>query len=324
VDTLNWRPGAASARPHRARLNAAVRRFFAGRGVLEVETPVLSRGAPMDPGVASWRALAPDGAAGYLQTSPEYPMKRLLADGSGDIYQLARVFRGEEQGRRHNPEFTLLEWYRLGYDDLRLMDEVVELVHTLAAEDARWHRPQAGAHRVAYADLFREGLGLDVLVCSAEDCADVAAGAGLAIHGELDRDGWLDALMALVLAPGFPADRLTLVFDYPESQAVLARPSPRSPGCASRFELYWGDLELANGFHELTDPAIFRARLERDRERRRRNGQELPGADVFFAAAMRSGLPDCAGVALGIDRLLMCLLGAGHIAEVIDFPWGRA
>ncbi|TVP83527.1 MAG: EF-P lysine aminoacylase GenX [Thioalkalivibrio sp.] len=320
----DWRPAAAPARPHRARLNALLREFMAARGVLEVETPVLSGGAPLDPGVESWRAQAPGGGAGYLQTSPEYPMKRLLAAGSGDIYQLARVFRGEEQGPRHNPEFSLLEWYRLDFDDRRLADEVVELVQAVAAGDPGWFRPRPEVCRVRYADLFLDAFGLDPLDCTARDCAAVAERTGLSIAGALDRDGWLDALMSLVLAPGFEPERLTLVHDYPESQAVLARPSAADPGYALRFELYWGDLELANGFHELTDPAIFVERRERDIERRRRNGQDMPDPDGLFAAAMHAGLPDCAGVALGVDRLLMRLIGAAHIDRVIDFPWGRA
>ncbi len=324
MPAVNWRPAAPQARVHRARLNAALRAFLSARGLLEVETPILSRGAPLDPGVESWRALAPDGAAGYLQTSPEYPMKRLLADGAGDIFQLARVFRGEEQGPRHNPEFSMLEWYRLDYDHRRLMDEVLELVHAVAGADPDWMRPRRSARYVAYADLYQETLGLDPLSCDVDECMVVAERLGLGIVGQLDRDGWLDALMALVLAPGFAPDALTMVFDYPESQAVLARPCAYAPGYASRFELYWGDLELANGFHELNDPSIFAARCEQDRARRWRNGQAVPDADDLFARAMRAGLPDCAGVALGVDRLLMCLLGETDIARVIDFPWGRA
>jgi lysyl-tRNA synthetase class 2 len=324
MNTSDWRPGAAAARVDRARLNAGLRAFFSVRGVLEVETPLLSAGAPQDPGVESWRAFSPDGASGYLQTSPEYPMKRLLAAGAGDIYQFARVFRGGEQGRRHNPEFSLLEWYRLGYDHHRLMDELVDLVHAVAALDPRWNRPLGGVRRLSYRDLFRDELDLDVLSCTPQECASTASGAGLELTGRLDRDAWLDALVSLVLAPRFPADTLTLVFDFPESQAVLARPSGAAPGYASRFELYWGDLELANGFHELTDPEIFLARRDRDRAQRADAGQALPDFDDFFASAMMAGLPDCAGVALGLDRLLMCLRGAHEIADVIDFPWGRS
>lgn len=321
---MDWRPSAASARPHRARLNALLRACMADRGVLEVETPVLSLGAPLDPGVESWRAQAPGGAVGYLQTSPEYPMKRLLAAEAGDIYQLARVFRGDEHGIRHNPEFSLLEWYRLGFDDRRLADEAAEIVQTVAAADPRWCQPRREVRRVRYADLFGAGLGLDPLACSERECAQAAARSGLSVTGDLDRDGWLDALMSLVLAPRFEPDRLTLVHEYPESQAVLARPSVEHPGYAHRFELYWGDLELANGFYELTDPRVFLDRRGQDVECRRRNGQVIPDADPFFALAMHAGLPDCAGVALGVDRLLMRLLGAERIDEVIDFPWGRA
>ncbi len=321
---MSWRPGAGPARAERARLNAVVRQFFAERGVLEVETPVLSRGAPLDPGVESWRAQAPDGTAGYLQTSPEYPMKRLLAADSGDIYQLARVFRGDEQGRRHNPEFSLLEWYRLGFDDQRLMAEVVELVQVLAAAVPHWRAPEASVQRVTYAALFHNELGLDPLHCEPEACQAVAEAHGLNLVGALDRDGWLDALMALVLAPRLPPNQLTLVFDYPESQAVLARASPSAPGYASRFELYWGDLELANGFYELQDPAVFAARRVQDLATRQRRGQTIPEADPFLPQALQAGLPDCAGVALGVDRLLMRLLDVDDIARVIDFPWGRA
>ena len=320
----DWHPLATFARPHRARLNALLRGFMAERGVLEVETPVLSRGAPLDPCVESWRAFAPGGVSGYLQTSPEYPMKRLLAAGERDIYQLARVFRGEERGARHNPEFSLLEWYRLGFDDRRMADELVELLQSLAAADPRWSRPQPEVRRIRYAELFADAFGLDPLACTEEECAAVAADAGLSIAGDLDRDGWLDALVSLVLTPRFEPDRLTLIHDYPESQAVLARPSMEHQGYAARFELYWGDVELANGFHELTDPQIFVSRRNRDIERRRRNGQTVPIADSFFAPAMHAGLPDCAGVALGVDRLLMRLLGIARIDEVIDFPWGCA
>ncbi len=250
-------------------------------------------------------------------------MKRLLADGAGDIYQLSRVFRGEEQGRRHNPEFSLLEWYRLDYDDRRLANEVTDLVFTVAALDPDWIEPVPELRRVRYADLFQEMLDLDPLSCGVADCAAAARREGLDVAGELDLDGWLDALMAMVLAPRFAQGQLTVIFDFPESQAVLARPSPRSPGCASRFELYWGDLELANGFHELDDPAIFEARRDQDIQRRRLNGQTIPEADALFAQAMHAGLPDCAGVALGVDRLLMRLLGEVDIARVLDFPWGK-
>ncbi|WP_026340583.1 EF-P lysine aminoacylase EpmA [Thioalkalivibrio sp. ALJT] len=320
----DWRPCApAAARSARARLLMGLRAFFAARGVLEVETPILSQGAPQDPMLESWVAEAPDGARGYLQTSPEYPMKRLLAAGASDIYQIARVFRGGESGPRHNPEFTLLEWYRHGLDHHALAREVVALIGELAAQTPEWCSPR-GCEEVAYADLFRSTLGVDPATVDAAELEQVAAAQGFSVGGELDRDGWLDALISLVLAPDFPPDRLTILVDYPESQAVLARPCPGRPGYAARFELYWGALELANGYHELTDPDLFRQRRERDIAIRRARGQPLPPADPHLEAALDAGLPDCAGVALGVDRLLMQLLGRAHIVDVLDFPWPRA
>ncbi|WP_018879931.1 MULTISPECIES: EF-P lysine aminoacylase EpmA [unclassified Thioalkalivibrio] len=319
----DWRPGAAPARAARARLLAGLRAFFADRGVLEVETPILGRGAPQDPMLESWEARAPGGEQGYLQTSPEYPMKRLLADGAPDIYQIARVFRGGESGPRHNPEFTLLEWYRHRLDHRDLAREVVALIADQAAQSREWHAPR-GCVVIPYAELFRSTLGLDPAAAEAKELERAAAARGLAVAGELDRDGWLDALISLVIAPGFPPDRLTVVVDYPESQAVLARPCPESPGYAARFELYWGDLELANGYHELTDPELFRRRRERDIAIRRARGQPLPPPDDYLEAALDAGLPDCAGVALGVDRLLMRLLGVSSLDQVLDFPWSRA
>ncbi|WP_018877333.1 EF-P lysine aminoacylase EpmA [Thioalkalivibrio sp. ALE28] len=319
----DWRPGAAPARMARARLLAGLRAFFAARGVLEVETPVLGRGAPQDPMVESWEAQAPDGARGFLQTSPEYPMKRLLADGAPDIYQIARVFRAGESGLRHNPEFTLLEWYRHGLDHRALAREVVALIADQAGLSPEWRAPR-GCEEIAYADLFQTTLGVDPLAADAAGLERVAAAHGLTVGGELDRDGWLDALISLVIAPGFPPDRLTILHDYPESQAVLARPCAERPGYAARFELYWGGLELANGYHELTDPEVFRQRRARDIVLRRARGQPLPPVDRHLEAALESGLPDCAGVALGVDRLLMQLLGVSRIDQVVDFPWSRA
>lgn len=320
---VDWRPGGAGARSGRARLLAGLRRFFAAREVLEVETPVLSHGAPLDPMLESWEACAPDGDRGYLQTSPEYPMKRLLADGAPDIYQIARVFRGGESGPRHNPEFTLLEWYRHGLDHLELAREVGSLIRAQAAPQTDWSQPQ-GYRELAYTDLFQMHLGVDPVAADAERLQQVARDHGLTISGELGRDGWLDALISLVLAPAFPPDCLTVVHDFPESQAVLARPSAERPGCAARFELYWGDMELANGYHELTDPAVLRYRQARDAALRRRRGQPLPQPDLHLEAALEAGLPDCAGVALGVDRLLMCLLGVDRMDQVLDFPWPRA
>lgn len=319
----DWRPGAAAARGARARLLAGLRDFFAARGVLEVETPILSHGAPLDPMVESWTAASPDGAGGYLQTSPEYPMKRLLAAGAPDIYQIARVFRGGESGPRHNPEFTLLEWYRHGQDHRRLAREVVALIMSQAGLDAAWRRP-THLREVSYQALFLDHLGVDPLAADVTALQALAARQGLEIQGTLDRDAWLDLLISLVIAPAFPDDRITVVRDYPESQAVLARPCEHDPRLAARFEVYWGALELANGYHELSDITQFRERRARDLARRRERDQVLPVSDAHLEAALEAGLPECAGVALGVDRLLMRLLGVERIEQVIDFPFASA
>jgi elongation factor P--(R)-beta-lysine ligase len=297
---------------------AGVRAFFAERGVLEVETPQVSRAAPTDPALDSL-GVATTGAPRFLQTSPEFPMKRLLCAGCTDIYQIARVFRAGEAGRFHNPEFTLLEWYRTGFDAGRLMDEVEALVRTLAVET-----DPGSAERLTYAEVFLRHAGLDPLHADEAALAACAAAHGIDLAGRLDRDGWLDLLMSQVVAPAFPAGRLTFVHDYPASQAALARLRPADPAVAERFELYWGSLELANGFHELRDAAEQAARFQKDLALRASRGLPAVPVDTRLLAALGSGLPDCAGVALGLDRLLMCLTGAGHIREVLAFGWEEA
>ena len=263
----------------------------------------------------------------YLQTSPEYAMKRLLAAGSGPIYQLARAFRDGEAGRRHNPEFTLLEWYRPGFDQHRLMDEVAELL----AEVAGVAGP---AERLTYAEAFRAHAGVDPFADPPERLAEAARGATDGAVPDLgdDRDAWLDLLMGTVVEQrlGWSGDRRrpTFVHDFPASQAALARvrtPVPGAgPAVAERFELFVGGVELANGFHELADAAEQRRRFEADLARRRALDLPEPPVDERFLAALAAGLPDCAGVALGFDRLVMLAAGAGSIAEVLAFPAGRA
>jgi lysyl-tRNA synthetase class 2 len=302
----------------RAAMLAGIRAFFAERGVLEVETPVLSRAAATDPALGSL-VVGSDAGARFLHTSPEFPMKRLLASGSGDIYQIARVFRAAEAGRYHNPEFSLLEWYRLGLDEYRLMDEVEALVRALAAEN-----DPGPAERLDYAEAFRRHAGLDPFAATVAELSTSAADHGITFSGELDRDGWLDLLMSQVVAPCFPAGRLTFIHGYPASQAALARLRPGDPPSAARFELHWGSLELANGFHELSDADEQAARFARDLEIRQSRGLSEMPVDRRLLAALQSGLPDCAGVALGLDRLLMCLTGCQHIDDVLAFGWDRA
>jgi len=307
----------------RARLYALVRDFLAARDVLEVETPVLSAAGNTEPNIESFSTMFSghvDAGARerWLRTSPEFPLKRLLAAGVGDCYELGRVFRNGEAGGRHNPEFTMLEWYRVGWDHRRLMRETIELVEAALAMVGR----RAGVRVVDYRSLFVDELGLDPA-----DAAIGALSAPLAEYGidpaGLTRDDWLDLLLTHKLQPAFPRDRITVIHDYPASQCALAKVRPGSPPLAERFELYLGPYELANGYHELNDSAEQRARFERDNARRRERGQhELPADERLLAVL--DAMPDCAGVALGIERLLMCLAGTDAIADVLAFAFAEA
>jgi lysyl-tRNA synthetase class 2 len=257
-----------------------------------------------------------------LQTSPEYAMKRLLAAGSGDIYQLCRVFRDDELGRWHEPEFTLLEWYRVGWDDARLMDEVAELLRDVLADDRSAWR----IARVRYSDALEHALGVGV------GAGSVALSAKLVEHGVdvprgLAQDALLDLAFAAVVVPSFAADSLTFVYDYPASQAALARLKPGIPAVAARFEVFARGIELANGFHELTDAAEQRRRFESEIEVRRQGGRAVPPLDEALLGALALGLPDCAGVAVGVDRLVALALGLDGVAATMSFahapPRGR-
>lgn len=300
---------------------ARIRAFFAARGVLEVETPMLSPAAATDPHLESL-AVPVAGGRRYLHTSPEFPMKRLLAAGSGDIYQICRVFRADEAGRLHNPEFTMLEWYRTGLDHHALMEEVAALVAELLGQEGR----RASFERLSFRQAFEQVLGLDPHRAETERLAAAAAERGLSVQGALSREDWLDLLMAAVIAPALPADRGSFIYDYPASQAALARVVEDETGVAvaARFELFWGEWELANGFYELGDAREQRRRFEADLARRAAAGRGCPPMDTRLLAALEAGLPDCAGVAVGLDRLLMLLTGAERIDEVLAFPWHRA
>lgn len=324
---LDWRPNADLAAVRaRAELYARIRDFFRAAGVLEVETPILSRAAVTDPALASLSTQVAIAGFGrdrplYLQTSPEFAMKRLLAAGFGPIYQICKVFRDEERGRRHHPEFSLLEWYRPGWRYERLLDEVGALVR-MALE-----RPTLPIERITYRDLFRDGLGLDPWRTEIAALRETAERAGLqGLAGlELDRDGWLDLLLTQCLEPRLGQGRLTFLCDYPPSQAALAR--VRSTGeapVAERFELYLDGVELANGFGELIDADEQRARFRADLAIRREQGRPEPPVDAALLGALTHGLPECAGVALGLDRLLMIALGAKHIDDVLTFAIERA
>ena len=318
----DWRPTASlGALKSRAALLAAARQFFAERGVLEVETPALSAAAVSDPQIESLATRVAGFAAPlYLCTSPEYAMKRLLAAGSGDIYQICRVFRDAERGRWHNPEFTLLEWYRLGFDDAALMSEVEALIGRLLAP----HRTLEPAERLSYSAALWRHAGVDAQHASEHDLTEAARSHGIVCRADLDRDAKLDLLMGLVVGPRLGSGRPCFICDYPASQAALARLKPGSPPVAARFELYLDGVELANGFHELAASGEQRARFAQDLKLRRARGQLQPPLDERLLAALAAGLPDCAGVALGFDRLAAIALAAPRLADAMAFTIDNA
>ena len=322
---MTWQPSAPfDALRLRAVLNATIRAFFAERGVIEVETPVLSRAGNTEPNIASFSLEfhgRTDGAprTRWLRTSPEYPLKRLLAAGFGDCYELGRVFRDGEAGGRHNPEFTMLEWYRLGWDHMRLIDETAELVQAALELVGR----TAALQRVSYHQLYQDRLRIDPATASIDELR-VALGDVVIDPTGLTRDDWLDLLMTHRLQPSFPADQLLAVYDYPASQCALARVRHDATPVAERFELYLGPLELANGYHELADATEQGARFDRDLQVRQERGDIQPPRDERLLQALAAGFPACAGVALGVDRLMMAMLGSGHIADVLAFDFPRA
>jgi lysyl-tRNA synthetase class 2 len=306
----------------RAEILASIRKFFAARGVLEVETPALSSAGVTDPALENVKArvrslgVAPQ----YLHTSPEFAMKRLLAAGSGDIYQICRVFRDDELGRWHQPEFTLLEWYRVGWDEQQLMSEVEALlVTTLAAAGNAAPRRSV---RVRYGDAVAASLGAAADSPTAELVARLSA-AGVDVPRDLSHDAVLDLALSTVVIGSFDAAALVFVYDYPASQAALARIKPGSPPVAARFEVFSRGIELANGFHELGDAAEQRRRFMADLEARRRAQRDVPPLDDELLAALAAGLPDCAGVAVGIDRLVALATGKTDVASVVSFAHVR-
>jgi lysyl-tRNA synthetase class 2 len=321
----DWRPTAAIETLRlRAQLLARARDYFAASGTLEVETPALVRAAVTDVHLESLRVVddAAGGATvGFLQTSPEYAMKRLLCAGAPDIYQVCRVFRAGERGGRHNPEFTMIEWYRLGIDHHALMRDVERLVHSLLQP----HRAFGPSEFVTYSEAFQRALGIDPLRAPLAGIIAALHRRGVALpesmRNDADRDDVLDLAMGTVVAASLPTDRLTFLHDFPASQAALAQVHGE---VAARFEAFWGSLELANGFHELGAAPEQQARFRADIARRRSNRQPDRTADERFITALAHGLPACSGVALGFDRLVMVAARAASIDEVVAFPYERA
>jgi lysyl-tRNA synthetase class 2 len=293
--------------------------FFAARQVLEVETPILVNAPVTDVQIDSIAVpiTMPDGVGHYLHASPEYAMKRLLAAGSGDIYQICRVFRGGgERGSLHNPEFTMIEWYRVGASLEALMQEVGDLVAELLGGAPRQHE------MLSYADALARHARIDLFAASLDSVRESAIAHGLASAnaGAASRDELLDFLMGTVVGPRLGHGALTFVHRYPKSQAALARVDPADSRVALRFELYADGIELANGFDELANAREQRERFEADRAERARRGLPDRAPDARLLAALESGLPGCAGVALGFDRVMMLARQAQRIDAVIAFP----
>lgn len=320
----DWQPTATVAvLRQRAEIMRQLREFFLQRDALEVETPTLSRAANTDPNIDSfmtkYEGPGPSGTGElYLHTSPEFPMKRLLAAGYGSMYQICKVFRDGEAGQFHNPEFTMLEWYRVELDLHGLMDEVEALVSGVLDRGQTFRR-------ITFQQAFMETIGIDPLTASATELQRYSEqhGPGDVIGMDNDPDAWLDLLMDQVVIPSL-GDEAIFVYDYPASQASLARLSETDNRVAERFELFVDGVELANGFHELTDQREQRRRFEADNLKRGHNGKKQFPLDEHFLHALNNGLPDCSGVALGIDRLVMLRAGLTHIQDVVAFPVYRA
>ena len=315
---MEWRPAAdLNVIRQRAELLTKIRQFFSHRNILEVETPLLSRGGITDPSIEPFLVPCTDenGSSRFLQTSPEYAMKRLLAAYGEPIFQIGKAFRDGEAGPRHNPEFSLLEWYRPGFDHHRLMNEVADLVGSCLG--------QRSLQKFSYRELFLERLQIDPFVVPVAEL-EVAARSHLDpgnVSG--DRELWLDLLMSHIIEPQLHG--MCFVYDYPAPQAALSRiVKVNDVDVGQRFELYVDGIELANGYCELTDATEQRRRFEVDNARRGERNQPERPIDEHLLAALEHGLPYCSGVALGVDRLLMLSTEKSDIRDVLAFDWGRA
>jgi lysyl-tRNA synthetase class 2 len=321
AEAAPWRPTANNAALRlRAQALRTAREFFFARNVLEVETPAMVNAPVSDVNLGSVSVQVPGRAASlFLHTSPEYAMKRLLAAGSGDIYQICRVYRGAERGRQHNPEFTMLEWYRQGFSLEDLMREVADLTRELLAA-------QLPVEFVTYREAVRRHAGFDPLDAELGVLQHAAQELGLTPdHARAaGRDELLDLIVGASVGPALGASTLTFLHRYPASQAALARLDADDPRVALRFELYHRGVELANGYHELASGAEQRLRFATDQQIRASRGLPTFELDANLLSALDAGLPDCAGVALGFDRVLMLAVGSSNIDDVLAFPVERA
>jgi lysyl-tRNA synthetase class 2 len=320
--TLSWQNA-----QKRAKIIQQIRQFFADRNVTEVETPALSQGTVTDMHLEALKcryhflADSSDQQSKdlYLQTSPEFHMKRLLASGYGCIFQIAKAFRHEESGRYHNPEFTMLEWYRLGFNHFDLMEEVAELLKEVL--------DCAEPSLVTYQQLFIDQTGLDPLIVNREQLLALISQEDKLcdwLIAEQDIDILLQFIFSEVIETNIGNDAPCFVYNFPKSQASLAKICPDDNRVSQRFECYFQGVELVNGFNELTDPVDQLLRFQQDNKQRNKLGLKENIIDKNFISALTYGLPQCSGVAMGVDRLIMLALKAEHIEQVISFPVGRA
>lgn len=321
-----WKPTASlETLKVRAHILKTIHAFFAARGVLQVETPLMSHATVTDPHIESMEVYfknigSQDKTICYLQTSPEYAMKRLLAAGSGDIYQIAKAFRQGEVGKLHNPEFTMLEWYRLDYDHHQLMDEVAALLCLILNIQS--------TDRISYRQVFLQYLNIDPFILSAKELLNFAEQHHLHFnnisHEENNKNFSLELLFSHLIEPQLGHEKPIFIFDFPTSLAALAKIRFEETPVASRFEVYFKGIELANGFHELQDACEQLKRFEMDLHLRKKNLSSHVPIDKNFIDALTAGLPDCSGVALGVDRLILLALGKKSIEEVMSFSFGCA
>ena len=306
----------------RASIIKKIRKFFERRDYLEVETPLLCSHSVTDPFITSFSLPTHDSRLTthgkhqrFLQTSPEYCMKRLLAEGSGPIFQICKAFRVDEPSNKHNPEFTMLEWYQLDFDHHDLMNEMNQLLQTVLGGNA--------AEKTSYADLFLQHLNINPHLATIEQLAQVATQHQIDINNteNFSKVTWLEILFTHLIEPKLGFDQPTFIYDFPVEMAALAKIRDEQLPVAERFEVYVQGTELANGFHELTDAKLQRQRFEADNKKRKELGLEPMPIDTFFLSALEKGLPDCAGVALGVDRLVMLALKKEKITDVISFNW---
>ena len=321
-EQTQWQPSASIKNLlTRAKLIEESRRFFTDRGLLEVETPVLSEFGVTDVHLATFSTefVSPFGEQSktlWLSTSPEYHMKRLLAAGSGPIFQIGKVFRNEEAGNRHNPEFIMLEWYRPHFDMYRLINEVDDLLQQILECPP--------AESMSYQFAFQQYVGLDPLSADLAELVEKAKKHQLMGAENESRDTLLQFLFSAVVEPQIGQEAPVVVYHFPASQAALAQISSEDLRVAERFEFYYKGLELANGFHELSDAREQLRRFQQDNLQREKMGLPVRAIDTRLLSALQAGIPNCSGVALGVDRLLMIAMGAEHIKEVISFAIDNA